>query len=167
MTGLLERMPLDRIMPAFFLKKNRRGSSDRIIILFFLLSVSILFLTYGRVEVLAGVYTISFLSVMGLFGISNILLKLLRKTLPRPKKASWISVFIAVLFVTIALAGNVIKEPEAGEPANLIIFLEYFIPTMLFVSIMLNKTALLKMVLSFVEYLFMPIAILVSKINRG
>jgi len=165
-TGLLERMTLDRIMPAFFLKKNRRGSSYRIIILFFLLSVSILFLTHGRVGVLAGVYTISFLAVMGLFGIGNILLKIRRKRLPRPEKAGWLSVFIAVSFVAIALAGNIVKEPEAGEPANLTIFLEYFIPTMLFVGIMLNRTALLEMLLNFVEYLFVPIAKMVSKINR-
>ena len=166
-TGLLERMTLDRIMPAFFLKKNKRGSSYRIIILFFLLSTSILFLTHGRVGVLAGVYTISFLSVMGLFAIGNILLKIRRKRLPRPEKASWISVLVAVLFVAIALAGNVIKEPESGAPANLTIFLEYFIPTMLFVGIMLNKTALLELVLNFVEYLFVPVAKMVSKINRG
>ena len=37
-TGLLERMTLDRIMPKFFLKKNNRGSSYRIIIVFLLLS---------------------------------------------------------------------------------------------------------------------------------
>ena len=165
-TGLLERMTLDRIMPAFFLKKNRRGSSYRIIILFFLLSVSILFLTHGRVGVLAGVYTISFLSVMGLFGIGNIMLKIRRRRLPRPEKASWLAVFIAVGFVTVALYGNIIKEPEPGTPSNLGVFLEYFIPTILFVWVMLNKTAILEMILNFVEYLFVPIARLVSRINR-
>jgi len=165
-TGLLERMTLDRIMPAFFLKKNQRGSSYRIIILFFVLSVSILFLTHGRVGVLAGVYTISFLSVMGLFGIGNIMLKIRRRRLPRPEKASWLAVFIAVGFVTVALYGNIIKEPEPGTPSNLAVFLEYFIPTILFVGVMLNKTELLEMILNFVEYLFVPIARLVSRINR-
>ena len=48
-TGLIERMTLDRILPAYFLRKNRRGSSYRIIILFFLLSVSILLITHGIV----------------------------------------------------------------------------------------------------------------------
>ena len=165
-TGLLERMTLDRIMPAFFLKKNQRGSSYRIIILFFLLSVSILFLTHGQVDVLAGVYTISFLSVMGLFGIGNIMLKVRRRRLPRPERASWLAVFIAVGFVAVALYGNIIKEPEEGAPSNLAVFLEYFIPTILFVWVMLNKTAILEMILNFVEYLFVPIARLVSRINR-
>jgi len=166
-TGLLERMTLDRIMPAFFLKKNHRGSSYRIIILFFLLSVSILFITGGEVGVLAGVYTISFLSVMALFAIGNILLKIRRRRLPRPEWANWGTVLLGVIFVSIALAGNIIKEPEAGEPSNLSIFLEYFIPAILFAAIMLNRTALLEMVLNFVEYLFVPIVKLVSRINRG
>jgi hypothetical protein len=34
---------------------------------------------------LAGVYTFSFLAVMGLFGIGNLLLKFKRKKLPRPE----------------------------------------------------------------------------------
>jgi len=71
-TGLLERMTLDRIMPQFFLKKSSSGSSYRIIIMFFLLSVSVLIITNGDVKLLAGVYTISFLSVMALFGVGNI-----------------------------------------------------------------------------------------------
>lgn len=166
-TGLLERMTLDRIMPAFFLKKNKRGSSYRIIILFFLLSVSILFITRGKVGVLAGVYTISFLSVMGLFAIGNIMLKIRRRRLPRPEWANWGTVLLGFVFVTIALSGNIIKEPEPGEPSNLSVFLEYFIPAILFAAIMLNRTALLEMLLNFVEYLFVPIVKLVSRINRG
>ena len=166
-TGLLERMTLDRILPAFLLKKNRRGSSYRIIIVFLLLSVSILFITHGAVETLAGVYTISFLAVMGLFGIGNILLKVKRKRLPRPEKASWLSVIIAVTFVLIALTGNIIKEPEADTPSNLSVFLEYFLPAILFVTIMLKRTALLDMLLNFIEYLFVPVLKLVTRINNG
>ena len=53
-TGLLERMTLDRIMPNFFLKKNKRGSSYRIILFFFFLSISVLLYTWGNVETLGG-----------------------------------------------------------------------------------------------------------------
>ena len=166
-TGLLERMTLDRIVPAFFLRRNRRGSSYRIIIMFFILSVSILFITHGEVGVLAGVYTISFLLVMGLFGIGNILLKIRRRRLPRPEWAGWGTVLLGVAFVTIALAGNIIKEPEEGFPSNLSVFLEYFIPTVLCVAVMLNRTAILEMLLNFIEYLFVPIVKLVTRINRG
>jgi amino acid transporter len=72
-------MALDRVLPPFFLKKNKRGSSYRIIITFFLLCVSVLLITQRDVRLLTGVYTISFLSVMALFAIENILLKLKRK----------------------------------------------------------------------------------------
>jgi len=164
-TGLIERMTLDRILPAFFLKKNVRGSSYRIIILFFLLSVSILMITHGKVQALAGVYTISFLSVMGLFAIGNILLKIKRRRLPRPERATWIAVFLAIGAVLVALVGNIIKKPMPGEHANFTIFAEYFIPTIIFVGIMLNRIALLEALLKFIEYLFVPILKFVSKTN--
>lgn len=166
-TGLIERMTLDRILPAYFLKKNNRGSSHRIIILFFLLSVSILLITHGKVAALAGVYTISFLSVMGLFGIGNILLKIKRQKLPRPERARWIAVFLAVGAVLLALVANIIKKPLPGEHANFTIFAEYFIPSILFVGIMLNRIALLEMLLKFIEYLFVPIMRFVSRTNTN
>lgn len=63
-SGLVERITLDRVLPQFLLKKNKRGSSYRIAIAFFLLCVSILLITKGKLSALAGVYTIAFLSVM-------------------------------------------------------------------------------------------------------
>ena len=166
-TGLIERMTLDRIMPAYFLRKNRRGSSYRIIILFFLLCVSILHITNGKVDALAGVYTISFLSVMGLFAIGNILLKLKRKKLPRPERATWIAVFLAVGAVLLALFGNIIKKPLPGEHANFTFFAEYFIPAIIFAGIMLNRILLLEILLKFIEYLFVPILKFVSRTNTN
>ncbi len=155
-TGLLERMTLDRIMPQFFLKKNKKGSSYRIILTFLLLAVSVLLITKGNVKLLAGVYTISFLSVMALFGIGNILLKLRRSKLPRPERASWISVILAIVAVIFALAGNIIMTPKGDAPSNLAVFLDYFIPFMIFIIIMLNRTILLKAILGFIHYLFKP-----------
>ena len=73
-TGLVHRMVLDRCLPQFLLKENQHGSQYRIIIVFFLLSISVLAATHGQLTALAGVYTISFLSVMALFGIGNLLL---------------------------------------------------------------------------------------------
>jgi amino acid transporter len=73
--GLVRRMALDRCLPQFLLKTNRRGTTHRIVITFFLLCVSILLITQGQLKALAGVYTISFLSVMALFGLGNIFLK--------------------------------------------------------------------------------------------
>jgi amino acid transporter len=121
--GLVHRMTLDRCLPQFFLKTNRRGTTHRIIIAFFVLSVSVLIITEGELIALAGVYTISFLAVMALFGIGNILLKTKRAGLPRPHTASLVSVLVAVAAVITGLVGNAIMNPH-----YLGVFLEYFIP---------------------------------------
>ena len=111
-TGLVNRMALDRCLPQFLLKKTRRGTTHRIIIAFFLLSVSILLLTGGQLEALAGVYTISFLTVMALFCLGNILLKVRRRKLPRPTYAPWLFVGLAIFGVTAGLIGNIfLKQP--------------------------------------------------------
>ncbi len=166
-SGLLERLTLDRIMPQYFLKKNRKGSSYRIIITFFLLSFSILLITKGRVELLAGVYTISFLSVMGLFVIGNVLLKVRRSKLPRPEKASWMGLLFAFTAVVIALAGNILIKPEdPHQPSNFSVFLEYFIPSIIFVYVMLNRITILKLVLSILKYISDNIRKLVLNIHN-
>ncbi|WP_298285371.1 APC family permease [uncultured Lutibacter sp.] len=165
-SGLLERMTLDRILPPFFLKKNKQGSSYRIILMFFFLSVSVLLITNGNVKLLAGVYTISFLSVMVLFGIGNILLKVKRNKLPRPEKASWLSVLLAIIAVTIALIGNITMKPKGDLPSNLTIFLDYFIPSIIFIMIMLNRTILLKLLLNTIHTIFDPVRNFVFKIDK-
>ena len=165
-TGLLERMALDRILPQYFIKKNNRGSSYRIILVFLFLTTSVLLITKGEVKLLAGVYTISFLSVMALFGIGNILLKVKRNSLPRPEKASWFSILIAITAVIVALVGNIIMKPKAGVATNLSVFLEYFIPSIVFILVMLNRTILLKVLLKAMHYVFDPFRSLVMKTDK-
>lgn len=161
-SGLLERMTLDRILPQFFLKKNTRGSSYRILIMFFLLCISILLITSGELGALAGVYTISFLLVMTLFGVGNILLKVRRAKLPRTERASPIAIFLAVAAVISAIIGNAIMNP-----AYLGVFLEYFIPAFLLVSIMLNRTKLLWGILQVIKYFFEPVQKFVKRTNKS
>ncbi|WP_207434069.1 APC family permease [Sabulibacter ruber] len=139
-TGLVHRMTLDRCLPQFLLTTNKRGSAYLIMISFFLLCVSILLITRGDIGALAGVYTISFLSVMALFGIGNILLKIRRNRLPRPVRATGIVLFVAISAVLVALVGNAILNP-----AYLVVFLKYFIPTVSVVFIMLFRIRLLRL----------------------
>jgi amino acid transporter len=160
-TGLVERMTLDRILPQFLLKKNKRGSSYRIPIVFFLLCVSVLLITKGELNALAGVYTIAFLSVMVLFGMGNFLLKVKRKNLPRPEKSTWLALIVAVIAVIAALIGNITMNPS-----YLRIFLEYLIPTFLIVMFMLNRTVILKFALKTIKYLFKPIEVFVERANK-
>ncbi len=147
-TGLMERMTLDRILPNNLLKKNNKGVSYRLIISFFILAVSVLYITKGDVGLLAGVYTLSFLAVMTLFVIGNILLKIKRKKLPRPETAPFYGIIFALTGVVIAFIGNM-TNPE--KPDNLFVFLQYFIPASIFVFIMLNRIVILKVLLGFVK----------------
>jgi amino acid transporter len=145
-TGLVRRMTLDRCLPQFLLKTNRMGTTHRIVVGFFLLSVSVLLMTRGDLGALAGVYTISFLAVMALFGLGNILLKVRRARLPRKIKASWASVIVGVAAVLAALVGNATMNPQ-----YLKVFFIYFIPTALAVGIMLGRTSILRAILFFVR----------------
>ncbi len=145
--GLMERMALDRVLPSFLLKRNKKKSPYLIFILFFTLCTSILLVTHGDLPSLAGVYTIAFLSVMVLFGIGNLLLKFNRRNLPRPERASYLAVFIAIVSVIAALLGNIFLNPEF-----LITFFEYLVPTLFVVFFMLYHHYILKAVLRFIEY---------------
>ncbi|OAB29081.1 amino acid/polyamine/organocation transporter, APC superfamily [Flavobacterium fryxellicola] len=160
-SGLLNRMTLDRILPNYFLKQNKRGSNYRIIISFLVLCVSVLFVTKGDLISLAGVYTFSFLAVMGLFGIGNLLLKFKRKKLPRPERARGISVVIAITFIAIAFAGNLYMNIESFYT-----FIKYLLPALLFIAIMLNRTVLIQLLIDALEYFSKPLRKIVLFSNR-
>lgn len=151
-SGLVERITLDRILPPALLKRNKRGSAYRISMVFFVLCVSILLITGGKLGALAGVYTIAFLSVMVLFGLGNVLLKVRRKNLPRPERSGWIALLIAIAAVVTAIIGNAILNPP-----YLMVFFQYFIPTLLLVTVMLNRTLLLRVLLGVLRYMFTPV----------
>ena len=145
-TGLVRRMTLDRCLPQFLLRSGPRGTYHRIIVLFFCVCVSILFITEGELEALAGVYTLSFLSVMALFGVGNILLKVKRAGLPRPERAAWPAVILAIALTVLGLAGNVLMNPD-----YVWVLAEYLLPTLLIVGIMLGRIGLLKVCLFVVQ----------------
>ncbi len=147
--GLLKRMTLDRILPQFLLKENKRNSSPRILILFYLLCLSVLFITEGELGPLAGVYTISFLSVMIYFGIGNLLLKAKRARLPRPEYATPAVVGFGILGVLIALYGNIKLHPD-----YLVVFLQYFVPALLIINLFLKRKAVIKYLLLNVNTIF-------------
>jgi len=102
----------------------------------------------GQIKKLAGIYTISFLSVMALFGLGNVLLKLRRANLPRPAQANWIAVIVAISAVVAGLIGNALIDS-----AYVWTFLQYFIPAMLVIMMMLGRISLLKASLSLVRSL--------------
>lgn len=153
-SGLMKRMTLDRILPQFLLKENKRGSSPRILIVFFLLCISVLFITNGEMGALAGVYTISFLIVMAFFAFGNFLLKIKRARLPRPETATPFVVFIALMAVLAALYGNIRLHPE-----HLVVFLQYFVPSMLVIFVFLKRNVIM-------EYMVMVIGSFLDSMQR-
>jgi amino acid transporter len=160
-SGLLNRMTLDRILPNYFLKQNKRGSNYRIIISFLILCVSVLFVTAGNLIALAGVYTFSFLAVMGLFGIGNLLLKFKRRKLPRPEKARGIAVVFAISLIIAAFIGNMQLNLDSFYT-----FIKYLVPALLFISIMLNRSFLIKVLIEALEYFYRPLRRIVIFSNR-
>ncbi len=147
--GLMKRMTLDRVLPQFLLKETKRGSSPRILLLFFLLCLSVLFATRGKIGPLAGVYTISFLIVMIYFGFGNFLLKIKRSRLPRPEYAAPITVAVAAFALIFALYGNIKMNPE-----YLVVFLQYFVPAIVVIYIFLKRNEIMEYLLIVVTSFF-------------
>ncbi len=145
-TGLVKRMTLDRCLPNFLLREGKRKTPYLIIIAFFVLSVSVLLITQGDLKSLAAVYTLSFLSVMALFAIGNLLLKIKRANLPRPSRASYFTVLVALAAVGVAILGNARLNKEF-----LTVFFEYLIPAIVIVTIMLTRVQILELVVFFLD----------------
>jgi len=144
---LVHRMALDRLLPNFLLQKNPcRKTNHWIIILFFLVTSSLFLIVSNNVQILSGVYTVSFLAVMSLFAIGNMLLKYKRSQLPREIKTKWVFVVIALCAVATALVGNIILQLEVLK-----YFAIYFGFTMLIVITMIARVNLLRFLLFFIS----------------
>jgi amino acid transporter len=138
-TGLVNRMSLDDCLPPLLAKENKNGSYPRIILAFFALCTSILLITKGDLLSLAGVYTISFLAVMTLFALGNLILRQTRSDLKRPYKAPFFFIIIAFFATAFGLLGNAIIDSR-----NVVFFLIYFVPAILIVYSIIYKKDLIK-----------------------
>lgn len=133
--GLIRRMTMDRCLPQILLKQNPYTGTDSFILVgFFLLCVSQIALLDGNVEALSGVYCYSFLGVMTIFAVGNILLKVKRPSLPREISVGWIHSIIGLLSVVAALLGNVLSKPQL-----LTYFFLYFFIVGLLVYVMFQR----------------------------
>lgn len=80
--------------------------------------------------------------VMVYFGIGNFLLKIKRSRLPRPVYAPAWSVALAILFVLTAVYLNIQYHPK-----YLLVFLQYFIPAVLLIYVLLSRKQILQYLL--------------------
>jgi len=146
-TGLVQRMALDRCMPQLLLHENSlRHTNHWIILGFFLITSSLYVIVDGNILMLGGVYTIAFLGVMSLFAIGNMLMKYKRGSLRRRSRASWPAVLFGLFAIIAGLIGNIAYNLE-----YLAYFALYFLVTMTVVAIMFTRTRILKMFYFFVS----------------
>lgn len=148
-SGLLYRMTLDHCFPSSILLpklKNRNQNATRIIIAFALLCLSILAITQGELLSLAGVYTISFLGVMTLFAIGNVILRTNRPDLKRTYRSPILYAVIAAAATIAGIVGNILIDPR-----NLTFFLLYFLPVISLVMAMIYRDYLLEWLLTIVQ----------------
>lgn len=141
-TGLLYRMTLDHCFPSTLLLpklKQRNQNTNRLVIAFTVVSLSILFITKGNLLSLAGVYTISFLSVMTFFAVGNLILRVTRNDLKRTYRGPMIYAIFAALATLIGIVGNILIDPQ-----NLVYFLMYFLPAVFIVISMIYRDYILE-----------------------
>lgn len=144
-TGLIRRMSYDRCLPMFLSYTNRLRDTNHFIIIGFFLVTSLLhFIVRGNLESLAGVYTMSFLSVMSLFAVGNMILKYKRGTLRRAIYASWPHVIAGFSLVFVGLIGEIILNLQ-----HLNYFLLYFGITFFIVMLMFSRNRVLKFLIYF------------------
>jgi amino acid transporter len=160
-SGLVNRMSLDNCLPSFLSKENRKGSHPRIVFTFFALCTSILVITGGDLLSLAGVYTISFLGVMSLFALGNLILRQTRPELKRSYKAPIGYVLIALIATLLGIVGNSLINPQ-----NDFFFLFYFLPAFVLVICIIYKKDVLAGLSSITGW-FRPMHKLVLKLYEG
>lgn len=147
-SGLVNRMALDDCLPSILIKENAKGSHPRIILTFFVLCSSILLMTRGDLLSLAGVYTISFLGVMTLFALGNMILRQTRTELKRPYRAPFLFVMIAFASTAIGVVGNSMIDHK-----NDLFFLAYFLPALMIVLINIYKKDILHSIIPYVQFI--------------
>jgi amino acid transporter len=144
-TGLIRRMSYDRCLPMFLSYTNPWRKTNHFIVVGFFLVTSLLYIIVkGNPASLAGVYTMSFLSVMALFAVGNMILKYKRGTLRRAIYTPWPHVVLGCLLVFVGFIGEVILNLEL-----IIYFLLYFGVTFLIVMLMFSRNRVLKLLIYF------------------
>ena len=127
--GLVNRMSLDGCIPKSLSVTNEKGSFPKIIWGFLILCISILVVSRGHIPTLGGIYAISFLSVMSMFALANLILKVNRPNLKRPYRTKSILAFFALVGTIVGLIANIVaRDGKLGDFANIGYFMQYFVP---------------------------------------
>ncbi|EGZ14169.1 hypothetical protein PHYSODRAFT_562553 [Phytophthora sojae] len=138
--GLFQRLAIDRVLPTFLLRVNScRGTNHYIILTFFLVASSLVFILNAEVTVLSGVFALAFLCVLLSFTIACLLLKICREEIPRKRTTSWANTCFCVGMISMGILANAFSDVKA-----LSYFFIYFAVFFLVVFMMLTRVSLLK-----------------------
>lgn len=112
--GLVKRLSMDECMPSFFLKQNEwRQTHHWIIIGFLLVCTSLVLLASGHVSDLAGVYSLAFVAVMGMFAVGDLMLGLeSEKEYSKRIRAHMPEIIAALLMVSISFLVTIVRGPR-------------------------------------------------------
>ena len=116
-TGLLERLAKDKVVPESLAAVSSWGASYVAIICFSIGSISLFLCIFDPkdpscINRFGGVFAISFLSVLAAFAFAAILLKLYRPNLARLVITKWWQVSFSLLAVLIGFVGNIVLTPD-------------------------------------------------------
>ncbi|KAE8969260.1 hypothetical protein PR003_g28597 [Phytophthora rubi] len=141
--GLFQRLAIDRVLPSFLLKTNSwRGTNHFIIVAFFIVASSLVFILDAEVTVLSGVFALAFLCVLMCFIVACLLLKVGREQIPREKITSWTNTSFCFCTVTLGILANAFSDLRA-----LSYFFIYFAVFFVVVFLMLTRVSGLKAML--------------------
>ncbi|POM76303.1 Amino Acid-Polyamine-Organocation (APC) Family [Phytophthora palmivora] len=141
--GLFQRLAIDRVLPSFLLKVNScRGTNHFIILAFFIVAASLVFILDAEVTVLSGVFALAFLCVLLSFTVACVLLKLGREEIPRKTTTSWVNTTFCLCMVSLGILANAFSDVKA-----LSYFFIYFAVFFFVVFLMLTRVSLLKALL--------------------
>ncbi|KAF9531070.1 AAAP amino acid permease [Crepidotus variabilis] len=138
---LLEQLALHRVVPSVFLWLVPRTGSPYVSVLTFVVFVGMLYATASAsLAIISEMFSLVWLTVMGLFPISLLLLKFNRGRLRREgKKTSLATILLALFLVPVIFAGNV-----AYQPVTVGYFAAYVIGIVVFFSASQNKIHILR-----------------------
>ncbi|KIM22963.1 hypothetical protein M408DRAFT_269399 [Serendipita vermifera MAFF 305830] len=132
--GLLRTLAQDGILPPVFLREMPLTGQLFVPPVFFLLTCIALYATSAfQLSVISSVFSVTMLTVLLLYPVSNVLLKFNRDRLPRQYRASPLIVFLSFASIVVVLAGNLALSPIA-----LGLFASYFV--FLFLCLIFTKS---------------------------
>ncbi|KAG2502344.1 hypothetical protein JM16_009703, partial [Phytophthora kernoviae] len=133
--GLFQRLAIDRVLPSILLRTNScRGTNHFIILSFFIVTASLVFILDAQVNVLSGVFALAFLTVLASFTVACLLLKVCREEIPRARSTSWTNMIFCLCMLALGILANAFSDMKA-----LAYFVIYFTVFFSVVLLMLTR----------------------------